>query len=458
VGKPSLPKIFTDSLPAQIGSEAAPLLEALNGKAPVSIRFNPFRNHREFEQSEKIPWTRMGYYLAERPPFYADPFFHSGAYYVQEASSMIVEFILDHLDLPERNVTALDLCAAPGGKSTILSTFLENRGLLISNEIVWKRNLILQENLERWGQANTIITHNSSGDFRVLNERFDFALVDAPCSGEGMFRKDPAVISEWSEDNVQVCCERQSEILEDISGSIKTGGYLIYSTCTYNRAENEEQIDAFLEDNPFEVIEIPELKNFGIVESNGDSSLFYRLFPHKLQGEGLSICVLRKTEPGGEPARKRKPGFPQNIRQIGPEIAGDFIALEAGLQFLAREKEVFALKAFEPELLNWLPNLKVIRYGTLIGEENRGELIPSHALALSIHLSRALPEIDLDQSEALRVLQKDSSVLSPRAIDSKWVKLSHAGNALAFAKALPNRMNIHLPKTFRIRKNIDEFL
>lgn len=459
MGQLSLPKKFTESLTAQIGEESGPLLESLKGKSPVSIRFNPFKRHREFENSSSIPWTEMGYYLPERPPFYADPFFHAGAYYVQEASSMILEYILDHLEFPEHELMALDLCAAPGGKSTILSTFLENRGLLVSNEIVWKRNLILQENLERWGQANIIITHNNSGDFKALNEVFDLALIDAPCSGEGMFRKDPAVVNEWSEENVEVCCERQSNILEDISSSIKPGAYLIYSTCTYNRAENEEQIDAFLEEHPFEVVEIPGLSKFGIMESKWEKSLFYRLFPHRLQGEGLSICILRKTGRESVKSKIRKAAWPQKIQEETTILMRDFIDPDAGLRILKRDKEVFALKAMAfSDLMKWLPNLKVIRYGSLIGEENRGELIPSHAMALSIHLSAALPAIELDQSEALRVLQRDSSALKPVNIQQKWVKLMHGGNTLAFAKALPNRLNIHLPKTFRIRKNIDAFL
>ncbi|MEQ8358810.1 MAG: RsmF rRNA methyltransferase first C-terminal domain-containing protein [Cytophagales bacterium] len=459
MNKKELPKSFQNSLKENLPSHAEDLLKALEKDSPISIRLNPFKNNPDTKSLEKVPWTDKAYYLSKRPAFYADPFFHSGGYYVQEASSMIVEYILKKLQLNNEELLALDLCAAPGGKSTILSTFLKDKGLLVSNEIVWKRNLILQENLERWGQSNTIITHNNSGDFKSLNQVFDLILVDAPCSGEGMFRKDPRVIQEWSPSNVESCALRQSDILEDIASSLKNEGYLIYSTCTYNFLENESLIDEFLSQYDFECIEIDGLEDFGIVKNRHGNSIFYRLFPHKIKGEGLSICVLRKKSTAGIfPKPKSKKGQNKFSKtDLSPSI---YVLKEnSEISYVKRENEVFAIKSLIPEIiLSQLNPLRIIKFGTHIGDFNRDKFVPSHGLALSLLLSKDVSGIELDESGALRVLQRDASQLESDNDNTEWIALKFKGNTLALAKNLKNRINIHIPKTFRIRKNIDEFL
>ncbi len=453
------PKSFKAALKENLPLQAENLLEALDKESPISIRLNPFKNNPDTKYLQKVPWTENAFYLSKRPAFYADPFYHSGGYYVQEASSMIVEYILNKLQFKNKELLALDLCAAPGGKSTILSTFLEDKGILVSNEIVWKRNIILQENLERWGQSNTIITHNNSGDFRAINRAFDFILVDAPCSGEGMFRKDPRVIQEWSPANVASCAKRQSAILEDIAGSLKNEGFLIYSTCTYNHLENEIQINDFLSQKDFECIEIEAMEDFGVVKNTYGKAIFYRLFPHKLKGEGLSICIMKKKSSGGINTKPKLKKGVSKFSKIESNPPIEFVNENSDFSYVKRENEVFAIKSFIPEkLLAILNPLRIIKFGTHIGDFNRHKFVPSHGLALSLLLSKKISSIELDESGALRVLQRDASHLESKVEYTDWLALTFKGNCLALAKNLKNRINIHIPKTFRIRKNIDEFL
>ena len=435
------------------------MIRSLSDIPPVSIRKNPFKNFRAPDNLEKIPWSDQGYYLEERPAFYAEPKFHAGAYYVQEASSMILELILKYLDFDKYEIQALDMCAAPGGKSTILSSFLKNKGVLISNELVWKRNLILQENLSRWGLNNTIITHNSSRDFRSLENVFDLVLVDAPCSGEGMFRKDSGAIKEWSPGNIDICVERQKTILSDIAGSLRKGGVLIYSTCTYNRAENEDQIDEFIDENGFESIQIKNLDQFGILESKGNNCTFYRLFPHRLKGEGLSISVLRKTsEHYGKPKKGSK-GYNQKIIENQALNIENWLNENENSKIFQRENEIFSLDINESRLIEKInKHLKIIKPGTHIGDLKGEKFIPSHSLALNCSISKEVQRLELSKEDALRVLQKDTSNLTIPDSDYSWFGLCYEGDIICFAKKVNNRMNIHLPKTFRIRKNIDEYL
>lgn len=456
----NLPEKFIQNLKAEFPNEAASLIDSLNDEVPVSIRINPFKNYSIEIPLESILWADNGYYLRERPAFYADPDFHSGAYYVQEASSMVLEFILKSLQFESTELTALDMCAAPGGKSTILSTFLENKGVLLCNELVWKRNLILQENLSRWGLNNTIITHNSSKDFRALENTFDLVLIDAPCSGEGMFRKDSGAIREWSPGNIEICVKRQKTILSDIESSIKNGGILIYSTCTYNKSENETQIDQFMEEFGYETIEIDELKQFGIVESNGRMSKFYRLFPHKLKGEGLSITILKKiSNRTSQRSKRNSKDYSQKISNHQLSILDEWIDLKEKFNTFLRDKELFLLETENTSLIEKLnSHLKIIKPGTLLGELKGNQLIPSHSLALNCSLSGNIPKLELSKEDALRVLQKDGSSIKIPDEEKSWFKLIFNENVICLAKKLQNRMNIHLPKTFRIRKNLDDYL
>jgi len=278
-------------------------------KPPItSLRLNPKKETALEYPTEPVPWSSLGFYLSERPSFTQDPLFWAGAYYVQEASSMFLEQIIQSIQIPE-NAVVLDLCAAPGGKSTHLLSLLPESSLLVSNEIVRNRADILQENLCRWGYSNYVVTQSGADAWGKLESFFDVILVDAPCSGEGMFRKEEQSLSEWSLENVNFCAARQKDILRNILPALAEGGYLIYSTCTYNTKENEENVRWLVEYFGLEYIEIPIKETWGIRKTDYG----YRFFPHLLQGEGFFIACLRKK--GQKKVRKTK----KNLFTLAPK-------------------------------------------------------------------------------------------------------------------------------------------
>jgi len=285
-------------------------LGAFDEDAPVSIRVNTKRYiNCQLSiancQLNKVPWCSEGYYLNDRPQFTFDPLLHAGCYYVQEASSMFVTHILRNVQCSMFNgqcsmvnvQCALDLCAAPGGKSTALRSVLPDDCVLISNEPMGNRAQILLENVTKWGGPNHIVTNNYPRDFRKAKLKFDLILCDVPCSGEGMFRKDPNAISEWSAQNVEKCWQLQREIVADAWECLNPGGLLIYSTCTYNTKENEENIRWILDTYDAQVLDIPVDPSWNITGSllQGFNEPVYRFIPGITRGEGLFVCALRKA-------------------------------------------------------------------------------------------------------------------------------------------------------------------
>ena len=295
-------------------------LEAFDEEAPVSIRLNP-KKCAELRvenvdipspdgtaaansplstlhsQPNKVPWCPEGFYLEGRPQFTFDPLFHAGCYYVQEAASMFVTHILRELSHPNSALSVLDLCAAPGGKSTAIRTVLPEGSMLVSNEPVPTRAQVLLENMTKWGWKNCIVTNNYPHDFRKAKAQFDVILCDVPCSGEGMFRKDPATIGEWSLQNVEKCWRLQREIVADAWACLNPGGLLIYSTCTYNIKENEENVRWIMEQYDAEALEVPTDPSWHITGSllEGFDAPVYRFIPGITCSEGLFICALRKS-------------------------------------------------------------------------------------------------------------------------------------------------------------------
>ncbi len=268
-------------------------LGAFDEEAPTSIRVNPSK--ASLPDGDRVPWCSEGYYFTDRPQFTFDPLFHAGCYYVQEASSMFVTHVLRQSgDCPQ---TALDMCAAPGGKSTALRSVLPDDCVLVSNEPMGNRAQILLENITKWGAPNCIVTNNYPRDFRKAKLKFDMILCDVPCSGEGMFRKDPATISEWSPQNVEKCWQLQRDIVADAWECLNPGGLFIYSTCTYNTKENEENIRWMLENFDAEVLDIPVDPSWNITGSllEGFNAPVYRFIPGITRGEGLFARVLRKA-------------------------------------------------------------------------------------------------------------------------------------------------------------------
>ena len=274
-------------------------LGAFDEEAPTSIRVNAARG--AFADGERVPWCEEGYYLADRPQFTFDPLLHAGCSYVQEASSMFVTHILRYYLSPNTQhlspKVALDMCAAPGGKSTAMRSVLPDDCVLVSNEPMGNRAQILLENITKWGAPNSIVTNNYPRDFKKAKLKFDMILCDVPCSGEGMFRKDPATISEWSVQNVEKCWQLQREIVADAWECLNPGGLFIYSTCTFNTKENEENIRWILENFDAEVLDIPIDPSWNITGSllEGFDAPVYRFIPGITRGEGLFACALRKA-------------------------------------------------------------------------------------------------------------------------------------------------------------------
>lgn len=420
------------------------LLEALEQAAPTAIRLNPEKQSVDFPGMTALSWSEHGFLLAERPKFVFDPLFHAGCYYPQEAGSQLLDAVLRQLELPE-NPLVLDLCAAPGGKSTLIASFLGKNGLLVSNEVIQSRSRILKENLTKWGTYNAIVTNNDPEDFGKLPALFDCIVVDAPCSGEGMFRKDPAARNEWSEQNVELCAARQRRIVMDCWNSLKEGGFLVYSTCTFNTLENEENVQWFLKQGEAELVKL----ELPWAVSDRNTSGWYAL-PGKLDTEGFYITVLRKTI---AVSTKRKP-----LKQVKLQRVKDEKELKAFAQL--DEKNVvqwndfvFAIPADFTETIFFLHHhLRVIKLGTELGELTRKGLIPHEALALDPSTrSEQLPTIALTQEQALAYLHGDTFPLEGK---HGFAMVTFHNEPLGWIKHLGNRFNNLYPKEWRIRMDV----
>ncbi|MCS6818557.1 MAG: hypothetical protein RMJ53_10450 [Chitinophagales bacterium] len=449
----NFPESFKLHIKQLLGTEETLFFQAHEQTAPVSVRLNPEKNYTQWLQEKTVPWCNMGRYLTARPLFTADPLFHAGCYYVQEASSMSIEiFIKENIDL-NKPITALDLCAAPGGKSTHLLSLLHRDSSLFCNEVIPKRNQILCENIIKWGKCNVIVTQNSAKDFSHLENFFDLVIVDAPCSGEGLFRKDPASISEWSEKNVERCALRQRAILEEIIHAIKPGGILIYSTCTYQRCENEMHIEWLCQSKGFKEIKIKSSLPAGLLQSDYG----YRFYPHKIEGEGFYIACLRK-----EFSLERKRDFPtafflpgkESIKPVKTkELVQDLIQLiqcEGGLSWLIFKDNYICI----PELV-WqrvasvVPLLNIQLLGTAVASAPNNQLV--HPAALSVYLSRHVKTLALDKAEALEYLKGQAM---HKQLDKGWYLATYEGAALGWIKSVGNRLNNLYPKHWKIRMNI----
>ena len=297
-----LPQYFIQQTRAIFGEERFErFVKALDDESPVSIRLNPTKAADMMPvDGEPIPWCRGGYYLPKRPNFTFDPLLHAGCYYVQEASSMFLDEVLRQVSPSGRLEGALDLCAAPGGKSTLLRAVLPADSILYSNEPIAKRASILLENVTKWGYENHHVTNLYPKDYRKSKAKFGLILCDVPCSGEGMFRKDPDSVKEWSPQNVEKCWQLQREIVVDAWACLNEGGILIYSTCTYNIKEDEENVRWIRDELGAELVPIAIKPEWNITGSllEGFDEPVYRFIPGYTRGEGLFMAVMRKRGEG----------------------------------------------------------------------------------------------------------------------------------------------------------------
>ena len=397
-----------------------------------------------------MPWCDSGFYLDERPLFTADPLLHAGVYYVQEASSMFLKQVCDvYMKNAER---VLDLCAAPGGKSTLLSQALPSEALLVSNEIVRSRAMILAENVIKWGNPNVVVTNNTPEDFSKLPAFFDAIVVDAPCSGEGMFRKDPGSVAEWSLQNVQQCAIRQKSILKDVWQSLKDGGILVYSTCTYNEEENEDNVAWICEELGADCL-TPDISDFdGIVVSEYGC----RFYPHKIKGEGFFIAVLRKYNMGESinigKSKKNKQQDKYVDRsddfRIQVLFPNNFIIKEIENRIVAFQQKHLADVLDIDNKLNCLVN------GIQLAEIKGKDFIPAHQLALSKIISKeAFLSVELELREAIAFLKRESIVM-PENTPRGYVLVCYQEQALGWVKNLGNRSNNLYPQHWRIRMHL----
>lgn len=471
-----LPEAFTRRMRTQLGGEFEAFLTALNAAPPVSLRLNPNKPGAEFSGAAAIPWCPEGRYLLERPQFFQDPLIYAGAYYVQEAASMLVgAFARKHL-AARPGLRVLDLCAAPGGKTTLLASLLPEDALLVSNEIVGKRAQVLKEVVTRWGDPRIVVTCNHPRDFAGLENFFDLVVVDAPCSGEGMFRKDPAVIGAWKPALVQQCAERQRDILRAILPTIKRPhGKLIYSTCTYSEDENEAIVDWVLARKSSPQLLPTHRAEWGLAPGRTDGyaatlSGAGRCYPHRLKGEGFFVSCLQFDQPEREAYRPRAPkkslakrnkkaGSPARQRPLTKadrKMAAEY--LRDPEQFVIEDHTGIATaipRDLTDDLRQLQQHLRVIKAGIALGKPKGGRLIPEHDLALSEVQAESLPLIKLERGEALRYLARDELKMDTGG-HKGWAIVRYQNRNLGWVKVLDNRVNNHLPRHLKIRSDVSQ--
>lgn len=463
-----LPRTFVERVLRDLGTtEGEALCRALDGEACVSIRVNPakaegLRGEQPARVSEvlpmltaagRVPWCADGFLLAGRPSFTFDSDFHAGAYYVQEAASQFVGCLLQ--GVPTSGARILDLCAAPGGKTTLYASLVGRGGLVVANEIDRRRASVLADNVRKWGTGNVVVTTCEPHAVCDCEAWFDVVAVDAPCSGEGMFRKDPAARGEWSENNVRQCAARQDDILREAWRALRPGGTLIYSTCTFNRDEDEgslERMLAWAGDEVAAPYPVDVDPAWGIVEGEVGPFRTFRFFPHRTVGEGFFAAVARKAP--NAPGRQRLPkGRRSMVAPADRASAGElrrWIREPDRMVFGTVAGTGYAWYGEQAEAVKTLSEaLPVICSGVALGQLFKGRLKPDPALAFFDGLERgAVPVAGLDDEQALRYLRRQEVAAGALA---EGVNLVTArGRALGFAKRIGARVNNMYPNSLRI--------
>ena len=441
-----LPQLFIEQIKTLFPDDYTAFLDAVSLPPAVSIRL---KKGVSTDVDDIVPWCKTGRYLSGRPQFTLDPLFHAGNYYVQEASSMFLLFALEKY--ASNDALVLDLCAAPGGKSTLISDFLNNDGFLISNEYVPQRANILAENILKWGNPNCAVTNASSQQFAKLKGVFDVVVVDAPCSGEGMFRKDDVAIDEWSLDNVRKCVDRQREILSNAWQCLAENGILIYSTCTFNDLENERNVEWLINEFDAEYLPLNPDDSWGVTVTDFGC----RFLPHKVRGEGFFISVVRKKSECPTLNIKSIKQLPLSCKN-----ALEWVNNPDRFKTIVANDVVYAVdKNYYPLVTNMMSgNFKFLSFGVPVATVITGKaasLIPHHALALSEELKRdAFPVVNVDYKTALAFLRREAIVL--QGVEKGYVCVAFNNVPLGFVKNVGNRCNNLYPDYWRIRMNVTD--
>ena len=419
-----------------------------SGEQLTSIRTNPLKNFNPESTNFKltqVPWAEYGFYLDKRPSFTFDPLFHAGCYYVQEASSMFLEQALKQTIDLSQSLKVLDLCAAPGGKSTHIQSLISKDSLLVSNEVIRSRANILKDNIVKWGCENVIVTNNDPKDFSKLNGFFDVIVVDAPCSGSGLFRREPEAINEWSENNVQLCSQRQQRILADVLPALKEEGVLIYSTCSYSSQEDEDIAEWLQQECDLKYLSLNIDPAWGITETDKG----YRFWPDQVKGEGFFIACFKKEKPGS--TYKHKHRMPSILLAEKERSLLKEWVINADKTLIRNAEDIYAWSKdqFEDFLLI-KESCKMIYSGVLVGKLIRDKFIPDHSLSMSHIISEKVEKIELNNEQAIRYLQKKD--LGIDAGQKGWKLVTFNSFPLGWINALQGRINNYYPKELRILK------
>lgn len=443
----NLPSAFVSHLKQHV-ADAHMVLDALHALPITSVRVNTNKTHSNFTYTHLKPvsWAdKVGYYLQKRPAFTFDPYFQSGFYYVQEAGSMFIGEIIKTLGLNKDAVCGLDLCAAPGGKSTHMLNILNSESVLVANEIIKTRTPILNENLVKWGLPNYLITQSDAKYFGELSAIFDFILCDAPCSGEGMIRKNKEALHNWSIDNIHLCAQRQKRIVKEVWPSLKENGYFIYATCTFNVIENEENIVYFTETLQAESVRLS--VQCGITETVltnkfGKPIYGYRLMPGLLEAEGLFVAVLQKSDARTQSIKSKKT-FDLNTKFFNDWLPQPLTNINNAWVATHDLKNAIIEKL--------TPKVNIWSYGPTVLNQY---IQPLPALAnLTGFKTDAIQNVYLNYADSIRYLQGHTKFDTP-PIDDGYVVMTYDATfkaILGFAKKTNNRFNNLFPKNQYIK-------
>jgi 16S rRNA C967 or C1407 C5-methylase (RsmB/RsmF family)/NOL1/NOP2/fmu family ribosome biogenesis protein len=464
---------LTDKLPAELLQSlskmdhfdpAAFISVHKSGEQVVSVHLNPVKLaipgdrwpsnmiESSFEISARIPWAPDAYYLSTRPSFTLDPMFHAGAYYVQEASGMFLAFAFKQITEQQQKLRVLDLCAAPGGKSTLVQSLISQDSVLISNEVIKKRVPALYQNMTKWGRANGIVSSNDPAHFKRLSGFFNVMVVDAPCSGSGLFRKDPETVKTWSPDLVRLCSQRQQRILADAWDCLSEDGFLIYCTCSYSKEENEDILDMIFRDFSCISVALSPDPEWNIVETFSDyaGAHGYRFYPDKLLGEGFFLSVVQKKQTAAFKNPNKKNRSSGRISRMVEEQVSQRVNMES-VHCVMIGESVHAIPdglAHDFEFLQ--NNLYLKKAGIRVGKPGQYELVPDHELALANILRNDISFIDLSKRDALHFLRGEP--FETHAAGKGWRITRFQGQCLGWVKLLGDRMNNYYPKSWRIRQ------
>ena len=450
----TLPIAFTERMRKQLGAEEAErLFAALDGVSPVAVRLNPAKCGEEgvWSDGEAIAWSKNGRKLKERPSFTLDTAFHAGAYYVQEAASQFIDYVISGEDLQGKRV--LDMCSAPGGKTTIYSTAVGVDGLVVANEYVRSRANILVDNVRKWGMGNVLVTNNAPEHIAQFEGWFDLVAVDAPCSGEGMFRKEEVAREDWSDEAVKMCAQRQMSIVREAWQSLKDGGLFIYSTCTFNDEEDEGVLQAFIDEmgdvfEPSHRIDVaPE---WGIVSGEVGAFQTFRFFPHNTDSEGLFVAVARKAEATTQRTPKARKKVMQEVDKVSRKELSRWLQEAEQYTFAMVADTIYGYRTEQFKAVQALSEgLTAIYSGVAMGQIFKGKLKPDWALSQHVGLNRkAVATEELDEARALDYLRKKDIAVGDMVEGINLV--THNGRALGFAKKVGARCNNLYPNSLKI--------